>query len=161
MKKLIATVTAAGLLVVGGAGAAYAADGGGSTTTAPAQNQPAAGSQHARHPALRQGLRRAVLKTSADTIGVDVQELRTDLRGGQSIAQVAQSKNVDPQTVVDAIVKAGDTRIDSLASSGKISADRAAKLKDRLPDAAAKVVNRVPQHAAGAAPDSGSGDATT
>ena len=64
-----------------------------------------------------------------------MKDLRTDLRDGQSIAQVAQSKNVDPKTVVDAIVKAGDAKIDSLASSGKISAERAAKMKDRLPHA--------------------------
>jgi hypothetical protein len=153
MKKLIATVATAGLLVVGGAGTAFAADTGGSGTgtSGPA---PATAGPLARHPALRQGLRRAVVKISADTIGIDVKELRTDLRNGQSIAQVAQSKNVDPKTVVDAIVKAGDAKIDSLSSSGKINAERAAKMKDRLPTLADRVVNRVPKHLA--APDTGS-----
>ena len=115
----------------------------------------------ARHPALRQGLRRAVLKISAATIGIDVKELRTDLRNGQSIAQVAQSKHVDPKTVVDAIVKAGDTKIDSLASSGRIKAERAAEMKDRLPTLADRVVNRVPKHLAAPGAGSASGNANS
>ena len=144
MKKLIATVATAGLLVVGGAGAAYAADSGGSTTP----TRPAAGVARLR-PGIRRGLRHAVLKVSADTIHVSVADLRQALRGGQSIAQVAQSKNVAVQDVVDAIVKAGDTKIESLVSSGKITSERAQLLEARLPDLAKRVVNRVPkQHAA-------------
>ena len=143
MKKLIATVAVAGLLVVGGAGAAFAADDGGSTGSGAATTQPANGARRAGHPALRRGLRQAVLRISADTIHVSVDELRTDLRNGRSIAQVAQSKGVDPKTVVDALVKAADTRIDSLASAGRITAERAAKLKDRVPDVAQRVVNHV------------------
>ena len=148
MKKLIATVAVAGLLVVGGAGAAFAADNGGSTGSAPSATQPANGAKRAAHPALRRRLRRAVLKVSADTIHVDVKELRTDLRNGQSIAQVAPSKGVDPKTVVDAIVKAADAKVDALAKQGRITAERAAKLKDRIPTLAGKVVNRVPKAAA-------------
>jgi len=144
MKKLIATVATAGLLVVGGAGAASAADSGGSTTP----TQPAAGAARLR-PGIRRGLRHAVLKVSADTIHVSVADLRQAVRGGQSIAQVAQSKNVAVQDVVDAIVKAGDTKIESLVSSGKITSERCQKLEARLPDLAQRIVNRVPkQHAA-------------
>jgi hypothetical protein len=147
MKKLIATVAVAGLLVVGGAGAAFAADGG-STGPNPATTQPAAGARRAGHPALRRGLRRAALRISADTIHVDVDELRADLRNGQSIAQVAQAKGVDPKTVVDALVTAADARIDALASSGRITAERAAKLKEKVPDVAQRVVNHVPKSSA-------------
>jgi hypothetical protein len=147
MKKLIATVAVAGLLVVGGAGAASAADTGGSTGSAPTTAQPANGAKRAAHPAVRRQLRRAVLKVSADTIHVDVKELRTDLRNGQSIAQVAQSKGVDPKTVVDAIVKAADAKVDALAQQGRIKPERAAKLKERIPTLAEKVVNRVPKAA--------------
>ena len=144
MKKLIATVATAGLLVVGGAGAAYAADSGGSTTP----TQPATGAARLR-PGIRRGLRHAVLKVSADTIHVSVQDLRQALRSGESIAQVAQSKNVAVQDVVDAIVKAGDTKIESLVTNGKITSERGQKLEARLPDLAQRIVNRVPkQHAA-------------
>jgi hypothetical protein len=147
MKKLIATVAVAGLLVVGGAGAAFAADTGGSTGSAPAATQPANGARRAAHPALRRALRQGVLKVSAATIQISVQELRTDLRNGQSIAQVAQSKGVDPKTVVDAIVKAADAKIAALAQKGRITPERAAKLTARVPDLAQRLVNRVPKGA--------------
>ncbi|HZP29328.1 MAG TPA: hypothetical protein VFC99_10275 [Acidimicrobiia bacterium] len=147
MKKLIATVAVAGLLVVGGAGAAWAADDGGSSGSTPAVTRPAAGAARANRPGLRRALRHAVLKVAADTIHIDVQELRTDLRDGQSIAQVAQSKGVDPQQVVDAIVKAADAKIDALAGAGRITSDRAARLKERVPQLASRIVNHVPVHA--------------
>jgi hypothetical protein len=148
MKKLIATVAVAGLLVVGGAGAASAADTGGSTGSAPATTQPANGARRAAHPALRRALRQGVLKVSAATIHISVQELRTDLRNGQSIAQVAQSKGVDPKTVEDAIVKAADAKIAALVQKGRITSERAAKLTARVPALAQRVVNRVPKAAA-------------
>ena len=158
MKKLIATVAVAGLLVVGGAGAAFAADNGGSSTP----TRPANGAARLR-PGIRRGLRHAVLKVSADTIHVSVQELRQDLRNGQSIAQVAQSKGVDAKTVVAAIVKAGDAKVESLVKDGKITSERGQKLEGRLPTLAQRVVNRVPQkHAAsGANGNAGSSGSTT
>jgi hypothetical protein len=151
MKKLIATVAVAGLLVVAGAGAAFAADNGGSTSSGPS-TQPAARPARNGRPAVRRALRRGALEVAADTIHVDVKELRTDVRNGQSIAQVAQSKGVDPKTVVDAMVKAADAKIDALASSGRITAERAAKIKQRVPDLANRLVNWVPKHPAASSP---------
>jgi hypothetical protein len=52
-----------------------------------------------RHP------RRAVaLTTVADTIGIDVQDLRDGLQDGRTIAEVAAAQGVDPHTVIDALV---------------------------------------------------------
>jgi len=94
--------------------------------------------------ALRVALRRGVVKTSAKTIGVTPRDLVTGLKSGKSIAQIAQAKGVDPQTVITAIVTAGSTKVDAAVTAGKINAARAAKIKQRLPALAAKVVNRVP-----------------
>lgn len=44
------------------------------------------------------------LAVAAGAIGISVDELRSALQSGQSIAQVAQAKNVDPQKVIDALV---------------------------------------------------------
>lgn len=44
------------------------------------------------------------LDTAASTIGISPDALRQALAGGQSIADVAKSKNVDPQVVIDALV---------------------------------------------------------
>jgi len=50
------------------------------------------------------GARLEALTTAAETIGVTVEELRIALRGGQTIAQVAEANGVDPQAVIDALV---------------------------------------------------------
>src|SRR4051794_39454499 len=51
-----------------------------------------------RHPRVR---RAAALQAVADAIGIAPADLRTALRDGQTIAQVAQAHNVDPQHVID------------------------------------------------------------
>ncbi len=100
----------------------------------------------ARGPALRKALRRGVVRTSAKAIGVTPKDLRTGLKSGKSIAQIAQAKGVDPQTVVTAIVTAGTSKVDAAVAAGKIDAARGAKIKQRLPELATKVVNRVPRN---------------
>jgi transposase-like protein len=57
------------------------------------------------------------LGVAAKTIGVSRQDLVAALRSGQSIAQVAHAHNVDPQTVIDAIVKAGSQRLGKAAEN--------------------------------------------
>jgi polyhydroxyalkanoate synthesis regulator phasin len=100
------------------------------------------------------------VKVSADTIGVTPQELVQDIRNGQSIADVAKSKNVDPNTVVQAIVTAGNQRIDQAVTNGRLTQDQASKLKDRLPQVADRIVNHVPKACTPPA-DGGSTDSTS
>jgi ribosomal protein S20 len=142
MKKLIAAATTAGLLIVGTAGVAQAAD-------SPKPDQTA-------HPALRQARRAEVAKVAAAAIGIEPKALIEAVRGGQSVADVAKSHNVEPQAVVDAIVAAADKKIDRLVDAGTITAERAATMKDRLPDRVTKLVNgelkgKLGQHAKRAA----------
>ncbi len=96
--------------------------------------------------AIRKALRRGVLKTSATAIGVTPKDVVAGLKDGKSIAQIAQAKGVDPQTVVAAIVTAGNTKVDAGVTAGKIDAARAAKIKQRIPALATKIVNRVPRN---------------
>jgi uncharacterized protein (DUF433 family) len=89
----------------------------------------------------RRRFARDAIAVSAKTIGVTPASLVQSLAHGQSVAQVASAHSVDPQTVVGALVKAGDTRIDQLVANHHLSADRAAKLKARLPQLATRFVN--------------------
>jgi transposase-like protein len=91
---------------------------------------------------IRHRVVRGAVDVSAKTIGVTTDSLRQSLASGQSVADVANAHHVQPQTVVDALVKAGDTRVDALASHHRISSARAAKLKARLPQLAQRFVNR-------------------
>jgi len=140
MKKLIATVVTAGVVVVGTAGAASAASG----------STPAAKSAHARiagHHGLRRRALRAGAKVAASTIGIEVKTLVSEVRSGKTVAEVAQSHNVDPQKVIDAVVTAANQKIDQLVADGKLSAERAATLKSKLVERVTKLVNHTPHRA--------------
>lgn len=58
------------------------------------------------------------LSTAADVIGIDVDELRSALRDGQTVAEIAQANGVDPQEVIDALVAEAEARITALVNEG-------------------------------------------
>jgi hypothetical protein len=84
-------------------------------------------------------------KPSLDIVAKDLNmtpaDLKTALRGGQSIAALAKSKNVDPQKIINDLVTDATTRIDAAASSGKITAAQATKMKATLTTAIGAFVN--------------------
>jgi DNA polymerase IIIc chi subunit len=57
-----------------------------------------------RHPIARARVAKAEFDVAAKTIGISPADLRTAVKGGQTVAQVAQAHNVQPQTVIDAVV---------------------------------------------------------
>ena len=121
MKKLVAAVAVSGLLVAGGASVAAAAG--------PGQG----GRGH--------GALRAAGQTAASTIGISPEELRSQIHGGKTVAQIATEHGVDPNAVVNAIVAALTQEIDQKAAAGSIDANRAAQAKQKLPDVANRFVN--------------------
>jgi hypothetical protein len=132
-KQLVAAVALAGAVTAGTAGMAFAADAG----STPAKD-PSAQS----HPGLRLRARAALGTVVANTIGIPRSELRDALKGGQTIAQVAQDHGVDPQAVVDAALKAVDGRVDQAVTNGKISSDRGATIKAKAAEKAPNLLNR-------------------
>jgi uncharacterized protein YidB (DUF937 family) len=135
IKKLVATVALAGAVTAGTAGAAFAADGG--TNSTDPSTQTAKG-----HPGLRREVRRGAIKVVTDTLGVSRADLRTALKGGQSISEYATSLGKDPKTVSDALVNAANTKIDQLVADGKLQQDRADTLKGKVPARVDKLMNR-------------------
>jgi hypothetical protein len=68
------------------------------------------------------------LETAAEALGMSADELKTELEAGKSIAQVAEEKGVDVQTVVDALVAEGMARLEQLEAE---LPDRVAELVER------------------------------
>ena len=60
--------------------------------------------------------RGAGLEAAATALGVTADELRTELQGGKSIADVATAKGVNVQTVIDALVAEAKTRITDMVN---------------------------------------------
>jgi urease accessory protein UreF len=100
------------------------------TPTSSASPAPGGGGGH-RGPGF--GLKgSASLQVAAKDLNMTAAELKTALRGGQSVAALAKSKNVDPQKIVNDLVADATTRIDAAVSSGKITAAQATKMKNNL-----------------------------
>jgi hypothetical protein len=90
---------------------------------------------------LRLRVLEGMLQVSADTIGLSVDNLKTALQSGQSVADVANAHNMKPSDVITAIVSAGTTKIDQAGTDGTLTQEQVGKLKSHLPKLADKFVN--------------------
>jgi hypothetical protein len=140
LKKLIAPVVIGGALLGGVAatGTAYAAT---PTTSSTAQAHAGKGDAKAWIRSHRKELREAGLDVSAKTIGITPQSLRADLKAGNSVAGVATQNNVNPQTVISALVSAADGQINQAVTDQKLTSTQANKIEAKLPGRVTKIVN--------------------
>jgi tape measure domain-containing protein len=99
------------------------------------------GSHGGRADGLRVRVLEGMLQVSADKIGVSVDDLKSALKSGQSVADVAKAHSVNPSDVVTAIVDAGNTKLAQAVTDGKLTQAQADQLKGRLPQAADRFVN--------------------
>ena len=113
MKRLIFVVALAGLVTLGSVGVAAAQSTGGSTSP----STPAPNTATNRNGRLG-GQAVAVLRVSAQTLGVTPKDLAASLCGGQTLSQVASAHGQSAQTLINAIVKAADQRISKARRRG-------------------------------------------
>ncbi len=144
-KKIIAPVALGGA-VLGAAVLGGVATAGAATTPAPtaattAPSTAGKGQGRAWLRAHRKELRKAGLEVSAKTIGISPQDLRSDLKAGNSIAGVASQHNVSAQTVVNALVSTADNRINQAVTDHKLTQTQAQAIEAKLPARFTKVVN--------------------
>jgi len=108
-----------------------------STAVPKASEHPGAYRRARRHHRVRAFIRKVVL----ETIGIDRATLRSGLRGGQTIGEIATAHGVEPSAVVDALVTAANAKLDAAAAAGKITVERAQKIEAKLPARFTKLVN--------------------
>ena len=86
---------------------------------------------HHRHP----GFDGEVL---AGLLGIDVETLRSDLRDGKTVAEIAAEHGVDVQTVVDSLVAEAKAHLDLSVESGRLTQEEAdsklAEVTERITD---------------------------
>jgi len=136
LKKLIAPV------VIGGVLLGSLAMGGVATAATP----PTAPAAHVRAHEARQwlrahrkGLRAEGLTISASTIGLAPQTLKSDLKSGKSIAQVAATNG----SSAAALTTAADAAVTQAEKAGTLTAAQAGKFEAKLPARIDKLVNHV------------------
>ena len=80
------------------------------------------------------------LDAAAEAIGVEADDLRSALDEGQSIADVAIANNVDPDTVVDAMVASADEHLAEKVDAGRLTQEEA---DERLAEKTERINDRV------------------
>ena len=82
------------------------------------------------------GRRGPGLEAAASAIGISVEDLRTAVKGGDTVAEVAAANNVEVQTVIDALIADATTHLNQAVADGRLSeadaAERAADLSERI-----------------------------
>lgn len=143
MRKLLAS-TAAGLALFGGSVAVAAtgivgvagAQDNGSTQTQPADGTARKGDgQHRRHLAKR------VVTNIAEVLGMQPRDLLTELKTGKTVAQVANERGIETQSLIDQLVAKVNAKVDEAVANGKLSAERAAQIKQKAPERITKLVD--------------------
>lgn len=101
------------------------------------------GGRHGHHgPKGGFGLRGgAGLDAAAEALGLSADDLREELRGGRSLAEIAESKDVDVAKVVDALVAEATNGIDEAVDAGRLTQEEADERIDGLRERIAAMVD--------------------
>jgi len=125
---------------------------GGTVATASAAGTHPGAQAAGKHPAAAKARQarlgnflRAEYALAAKTIGISPADLTTALKNGQTPAQVAQAHNVQPQTVIDALVKDITAKVQARPAWAKASAAQQAKLTTQITDRVTNFVNNGPK----------------
>jgi hypothetical protein len=87
-------------------------------------------------------IRVSPLAVAATALGMTEAELRTELEAGKSIAQVAETKNVDLQVVVDALIAQHKAHIAEHVAEGKLTQAQADEKLANLETRVTEMVNK-------------------
>lgn len=91
-------------------------------------------------PGMGLGLR-AELQKAAEALGMTEQDLRTELQGGKTLAQVAQEKGVDTQKLVDAMLSQAKTDLAQQVANGRITQSEADQTLQELTTRVQTLIN--------------------
>lgn len=72
--------------------------------------------------------------TLAQRLGLSAADLRTRLEGGQSLAEIAQAKGIDEQTLINQLVGDAKTKLGEAVTAGRLTQAQADQMAQSLPD---------------------------
>ena len=77
----------------------------------------------------------------AALLGTDCETLKTSLKAGQTPAEIAESSDIEPQTVIDALVAEMNTELDAKVESGDLTEAKADALRANFTERVTEFVN--------------------
>lgn len=83
------------------------------------------------------------LDAAASTLGMTAEQLRTALRDGKTLADVAEGENVSVDDLVESMVAVAEKELDTAVEDGKITQERAEEMKSSLTQRITDRVNGV------------------
>ncbi len=93
-----------------------------------------------RHGGLMGGAAGMASEALTDLLGIDAQDLRSQLRDGATLAEIATAQGVEVQAVVDELVGELTERVDNAVENGRIDQ---AEADEKLAEAEAKITEMV------------------
>ncbi len=81
------------------------------------------------------------LDAAAEALGMTADELKTELRDGTTVKELAEEKDVELSKVIGALVAAANERIDQAVENGRISEERAEEMKGNVSERITAFVN--------------------
>jgi hypothetical protein len=84
------------------------------------------------------------LDAAATYLGLTEDQLRTQLEGGKSLAQIAKDQGKTASGLVDALVAAAKTKLDAAVAAGKLTQSQADDMLNGLRDRITSLVNSTP-----------------
>lgn len=88
------------------------------------------------------GIGQNVLATVAEVLGTDEETLKTQLKEGSTLAEIAGDQT---QAVIDALVADANEHIDQAVADGKLTQERADEMKANLAERITTMVNESPR----------------
>jgi DNA-binding transcriptional MerR regulator len=88
------------------------------------------------------GARGGPVQSAAKYLGVTVEQLREQLKAGNSLAQAATSAGKTVKGLEDAIFADAKANLDQAVTDGKLTAEKEAQILQRLRDKVDEIVNR-------------------
>jgi len=82
------------------------------------------------------------LSAAAAALGMDEEAVRTELKAGKSLADLAKEKGVAVDTVIAALAKDAEEKIDKQVEAGKLTAEQAATAKQKAAEQAKQAVEQ-------------------
>ena len=83
----------------------------------------------------RWGGPRAVLETVAEMLGLTPEELGSELRGGKTVAEVAEAQGVDTQSIVVAVNAEVQEWVQKAVDEGRLTQEQADRILEQMADA--------------------------
>lgn len=73
-----------------------------------------------------------ILNSVASALGLSPEELREALKGGRSLAELAEEKGISVEELKQRIIQQAETLLNSAVAEGKITAERASEILEKL-----------------------------